>query len=231
MVPRYIVEVENLLILISMQLAVPIPVPVFYDKIAIYGAGIEGAKGELVIQFPRPELNMKEAFQLLGDLTTFFSDEDFVLPVSSYGEVHTPDEPLEDSIVPVFSAGPIYLELPGIMGYQILAISPDSPASLKKTELARKTPVRYKLLSDSDAQAIKSFGLAFKVDDELIEKYKGFGIDLEAASGKTHHLLPVPGAYIVNTKGIIEFAYSNTDYKIRVPREELLAAAEQALSH
>ena len=48
-------------------------------------------------------------------------------------------------------------------GAQLLAISMDKPDKLKETPGRDK--LGYKLLSDSDAVAIKAFGLAFKVDE------------------------------------------------------------------
>ena len=37
--------------------------------------------------------------------------------------------------------------------------------------------------------AARAYGVAFRVDDATAARYKGFGIDLEAASGETHHEL------------------------------------------
>ena len=84
----------------------------------------------------------------------------------------------------------------------------------------------YQLLSDSKMEASQGFGLAFKVDDKTHEIYKGYGIDLEAASGEKHHLLPVPSVFLVGTDGIIDFSYVNPDYKVRIEPEILLAAAQ-----
>src|SRR6266481_1658759 len=75
-------------------------------------------------------------------------------------------------------------------GAQLLAFSMDQPAKLKATPDRGK--LHYRLLSDSDAVAVKAFGIAFKVDDATVEKYKTYGISLEAASGKDHHILPHP---------------------------------------
>lgn len=113
------------------------------------------------------------------------------------------------------------------LGYQIIAISPDRPEKLKagpKTE-----GVKYLLLSDSNVSAAKAFGLAYRVDTNTVKKYIQFGIDLEDASGETHHILPVPAAYVVGTDGIINFEYINPNYKVRIDPELLLKAAEIGL--
>ena len=111
------------------------------------------------------------------------------------------------------------------MGYQVLAISPDRPKELVKT--LDKQHLTYQLLSDSDAVLVRAFGLVFRVDDPTLEKYRGFGIDLEQASGRDHHLLPVPAVYIVDMTGLIRFAHWNPDYKRRLAPEDLLKAARE----
>lgn len=81
----------------------------------------------------------------------------------------------------------------------------------------------YRLLSDSEMTAAKAFGIAFKVDDATIERYKGYGVDLGDAAGQNHHLLPVPAVFLVNTDGIITFEYVNPDYKVRLDPDVLIA--------
>jgi len=112
------------------------------------------------------------------------------------------------------------------LGYQILAISPDRPPKLG--ESVEKGKLTYTLLSDSSMKAAQAFGIAFRVDDVTLEKYKDYGIDLEAASGEKHHLLPVPAVFIVGTDGVIAFVYANPNYKVRLTPEVLLAAAKAA---
>lgn len=110
------------------------------------------------------------------------------------------------------------------MGYQILAVSPDRPRFLKNS--IAKHDLDYTLLSDSPMNLTKAFGLAFKVDDSTVERYKQNGIDLEKNSGYDHHLLPVPAVYLINPDGLITFQYVNPDYKTRIKSEVLLSAAK-----
>lgn len=109
------------------------------------------------------------------------------------------------------------------MGFQVLAISPDRPEELARS--IEQQHLAYQLLSDSDMELCQAFGLAFRVDDQTLEKYRGFGIDLERSSDRGHHLLPVPAVYIVDTRGVIRFAHWNPDYKSRLQPPELLDAA------
>lgn len=109
-------------------------------------------------------------------------------------------------------------------GYQIVAVSPDLPAGLK--EATEKNKLDYTLYSDASAAAAKAFGLAFRVDDQTIARYKGFGIDLEVASGQPHHILPVPAVFLVDKNGKVTYAYTNPDYRVRLSGDELLKAAK-----
>ena len=109
------------------------------------------------------------------------------------------------------------------MGFDIWFISIDKPEVLLAS--LDDPDVGYTIYSDSSLSATRAFGLAFRVDDELNEKYLKWNIDLEEASGEDHHVLPAPATYIIGTDGIINFAYINPDYKVRLHPAVLLAAA------
>ena len=112
-------------------------------------------------------------------------------------------------------------------GVQMLAISIDQPSKIKQTP--KRDSMHYTLLSDSDALAAEAFGIAFTVPDDLVKKYKDeYGIDLEAASGRTHHKLPHPSVFVVNPKGVIQYAHVNEDYKVRLEPQQVLAASRAA---
>jgi peroxiredoxin len=113
------------------------------------------------------------------------------------------------------------------LGYQVLAVSPDTPAELNKS--LQKNGLKYTLLSDSTMTAAQALGIAFRVDAATLKKYNEYGIDLEKSSGQKHHLLPVPAVFVLDTKGTIQFSYVNPDYTVRLAPEVLLAAAKAAL--
>jgi peroxiredoxin len=125
------------------------------------------------------------------------------------------------------------MELAGIQdellksGHQLLAISPDRPTKLRETPDREK--LDYTLLSDSDMTAAEAFGIDFKMPEELVSKYKNeYEIDVEAASGETHHRLPHPAVFVVGKDGVIRFAHVNPDYKTRLDPEAILEAARGA---
>ena len=110
------------------------------------------------------------------------------------------------------------------MGFDIWFISIDKPELL--LESLDDPGIGYTIYSDSSLSATRAFGLAFRVDDELNEKYLSYDIDLERASGEDHHVLPAPATYIIGADGVINFAYINPDYKVRLHPDVLLVAAK-----
>jgi len=110
-------------------------------------------------------------------------------------------------------------------GAQLFAISPDRPDIVETP--AEKQDLGYRLLSDSSMQAAKAMGIAFKLDDATVTKYKSsYKIDIEADSGQTHHLLPVPAVFVIDRNGTIQFSYVNPNYKERLEPEILLAVVK-----
>ena len=68
------------------------------------------------------------------------------------------------------------------------------------------------------------------MDDATVEQYKTYGIDLEAASGQDHHLLPVPTVLVLDEQGVIHYRYSNADYKVRMDPDDLVRVATRLVN-
>jgi len=105
------------------------------------------------------------------------------------------------------------------LGYQIIAVSPDSPENIKSTDDEHQ--LSYTLYSDEDGKFIKEMGLAFNAPD----KYSG--MLSERSNGKNNGLLPVPSLFVVDTSGKILFEYINPDYKTRISAGLLLAVLKE----
>ena len=105
------------------------------------------------------------------------------------------------------------------MGYQIIAVSTDSPDNLKFS--VDKNKLEYTLLSDADLNLSKQFGLAYKAPaayDKLLPTSSG---------GKNvDKLLPVPSVFFISKKGNIRFEYINVDFKQRINSDLLRAVAQ-----
>ena len=111
------------------------------------------------------------------------------------------------------------------LGYQILAISPETPQRLQEQKL--ETEFLVTLLSDSDLNTIRQFGVGFYLDAATELKYKAYGIALtKDDNGKS--VLPAPSIFILNNKGQVLFNYVNPDYKVR-PSADLVLSVAKAL--
>lgn len=108
------------------------------------------------------------------------------------------------------------------LGFDVWFVSPDRPELLAEGDHASYD---YRLLSDADAQAAQAFGIAFRVDDETHANYRELGVDLEERAGHAHRALPAPATFVIGEDGVIQFAYVNPDYTVRLAPEVLLAAA------
>lgn len=110
-------------------------------------------------------------------------------------------------------------------GYQIIAISPDSPQRLK--EQALESEFEVTLLSDANMDTIAQFGLGFFLDDKTAMKYKDkLGVEFVDVSGTSKVALPVPAVYVTDKAGLIHFQYVNPNYKVRLSPELLVHATE-----
>lgn len=98
----------------------------------------------------------------------------------------------------------------------------------KAAEAVEGYDLKFDVVSNPEGDILEKYGLMFTVPDELNREYKErFKIDLEAASGRADHVIAIPATYIIDTNGIIIFAYANEDYKIRTSIEEIIQELEK----
>jgi peroxiredoxin len=113
------------------------------------------------------------------------------------------------------------------LGYQIIAISPDTPERLQ----AQKTGADFDVvrLSDNGLKAIRAFGLGYYLDDNTANTYRDkLGANLVTVEGESKVVLPVPAAYIFDTSGLVQFQYVNPNFRVRVSPQLLFYAAQIA---
>ena len=104
------------------------------------------------------------------------------------------------------------------LGYQIIAISPDAPKSLKVTD--DKEKLNYLLLSDSTGELSKAVGIAFQAP----ENYKS--TITKGSEGVNSSFLPVPTVFILNVNAEIEFEHIAPNFKNRISNDLLIAVAK-----
>jgi peroxiredoxin len=109
-------------------------------------------------------------------------------------------------------------------GYQILAISPESPEKLQSQKL--ETEFAVTLISDESLAAIRGFGVGFYVPSDTRKLYKDrMNVELTADETKTA-VLPAPAIFILDETGTVQFNYVNPDFKVRPSAALVLSAAK-----
>jgi peroxiredoxin len=118
------------------------------------------------------------------------------------------------------------------MGYQLLAISTDTPEALRATDANGE--LGYQLLSDSKLAVAATFGLKYQLVQPYIDHVKSkpdtraalAHVDLQERNGG---YMLTPGAFILDKSGTIRFVYVNNNYSVRISQDALLKAAREAL--
>ena len=86
-----------------------------------------------------------------------------------------------------------------------------------------KQGLGFDILRDAGNGYAASLGLRFRLPDELIPIYKGFGIDLPSCNGEDSWTLPVPARFVIDRGGVIRAVDADPDYTVRPEPEETLA--------
>lgn len=101
------------------------------------------------------------------------------------------------------------------LGYQIIAISPDSPEKLLISNDEKQ--LNYELYSDGDGTFSKAVGIAFQSSERQTSRL------LEYSDGLNKGYLPVPSVFICDIDGTILFEYISPNYKKRMSAKLLIA--------
>lgn len=111
-------------------------------------------------------------------------------------------------------------------GVTPVAISVDRPEESARTEATYHIP--FPVLSDPELRAHQAFHVVHHADDAEFARLKGFGMDLEKASGKAHHDIAIPALFLVDLRGVVRWAHADPDYKVRPHTAQILSALDAA---
>jgi peroxiredoxin len=109
-------------------------------------------------------------------------------------------------------------------GVTPVTVSVDTPDAEAKTKATYAIP--FPVLSDSNATMIEAFHVVNYVDDPTFAKMKGLGLDLESYSGKSHHEIAIPSLFLIDRAGVVRWAHSDPDFKVRPSTAQILAAID-----
>jgi len=115
-------------------------------------------------------------------------------------------------------------------GVSLVAISVDKADEASKTRASWTIP--FAVLADPLLAAHDAFRVTRVVDASELEKLRGFGIDLEQASGQTHHKIAVPSIFLValaDGQPVVRWAHVDPEYKVRPSVAQLLQMIDRVL--
>ncbi len=111
------------------------------------------------------------------------------------------------------------------LGASLVAISPQTPDNSLST--AEKNDLKFEVLSDVGNKTANQFGLVFKLDSSLHEIYTKFGLELPKYNGDDSWEIPLPGTYVIDKDGTVQYAFVNADYTKRAEPEEVIEKLEE----
>ena len=121
-------------------------------------------------------------------------------------------------------------------GVLMVAISPQNRRQNAFTVEQHRTP--FPLLSDPGSTLAAEFGIAYAVSPAQRSYFRSILVNIPLAnSGKSYDVapesawkLPLAATFVIGVDGIIQFAESHADFRVRPEPAEVLAAAVSSLS-
>jgi len=114
-------------------------------------------------------------------------------------------------------------------GIDVLFLSGDRPemlfASLKRETQEAIDGLGYTILSDANIEAATALGIAFRAADSTIQGRLDSGKDIGGSSMMNFHALPVPAVFMIDKSGRVVYSFVEPNYKVRLPADDLRAAA------
>ncbi len=105
------------------------------------------------------------------------------------------------------------------VGATLVALTPELPDSSLSTK--ERNELEFEVLSDTDNKVAKEYGIVFSLNNKVAEYYNnGFG--LANYNGNTNNELPLAATYVIDTHGVIRYAFLDADYTNRAEPDSLL---------
>lgn len=109
-------------------------------------------------------------------------------------------------------------------GATLLALTPELPDNSLNT--SEKNNLEFSVLSDVGNVIGKNYGVVFELTTEVATIYNnGFG--LNEKNGDTSNQLPLAATYVIDTNGIIQYAFLDADYTKRAEVSEIVTALKK----
>ena len=110
-------------------------------------------------------------------------------------------------------------------GVNLVAISPELPKYSRT--IVKKENLSFDILFDAENKAAEHFGLKWAFQKDLKELYIQFGLDMEKLNGDDSWTLPMPGRFLIDTDGVVQYAEAAADYTKRPNPDNLFEAIDK----
>jgi len=106
-------------------------------------------------------------------------------------------------------------------GATVIAVTPEIPEYIDKS--IEKTKASFPLLHDKGLKIMKSYDVAYQIDEKTLDRYKKFKLDFNVINGPDNSAnLPIPAVYVINKQGKIAYRFFDPDYTNRAPVSTIL---------
>ena len=104
---------------------------------------------------------------------------------------------------------------------QLITVTPQTPK--KSAQQIKKDGYPFEVLSDLNNRVMKEYKLYFELPEEVLAIYEEHNLGIEANKDKPA-ALPIPGSFVIDTKGVVRAMQAQTDYTIRMEPEKIIDA-------
>lgn len=109
-------------------------------------------------------------------------------------------------------------------GARLAAVSPQVPD--ESLSLIEKHDLDFDVLSDIGSETAQQYGIAFDLSAEMAALYEQRGVDLQRVNGGHARTLPLPATYVIDSHGIIRWAFVVSDHTLRAEPADILTALD-----
>ena len=99
-------------------------------------------------------------------------------------------------------------------GVTLVAISPELPTQSLTTQ--EKNELQFPVLSDVGNNLARKLGILFQQPETVRPILKAYGVDLQARNGDDSFAVPFPASYLVDSEGMVRYAFLDPDYTHRL---------------
>ncbi len=105
-------------------------------------------------------------------------------------------------------------------GAQLIAITPETGEYAQRT--VQKNKLDFSVLQDKGSEVARSFKVSVALSEYLAVFYRSLGLNLQTRHQDKIVRLPMPATYVIDTNGIIRYAFVAEDYTQRANISKVL---------